>query len=431
LASGAAALGAVLLAACASSASSESGPGQQSSGGAYSAPAKDVAATLTLSNWGDPGDKAVYDAAIARFNQSYPNVKVVDNFTPITTWTEYVNKLVAAQAAGQAPDVINIALEGLRLGVSKEMFGSINHYLESDPAGAALAADIDPTLMKSLAVDGEQYLMPSTWNQMLIYYNTKMFKDAGIARPADNWTWDDFNTIAKKLTTGTGSSKVYGFGLPNFNFGLTPWLYSNGTSQLNSDWTASNLTDAKVAASYQYAADLVKNGQAPAPKGADPYQLFPAGKVAMTGAGHWVVGGFLKAGFKDWDILPWPTGTTQGTVFGSSGFGISPSSQSKDLAWELIKVLDSQETQMAWVKIGAGNPASKTAAQSPEFLAFPAHADLYYGALAYATPVAAPTVFNVLDPSVSRAFDEILAGQDASGALSTADKEVNDAFAGQ
>ena len=60
---------------------------------------------------------------------------------------------------------------------------------------------------------------------------------------------DDFNTIAKKLTTGSGSSKVYGFGLPNFNFGLTPWLYSNGTTQLNSDWTASNLTDAKVAAS--------------------------------------------------------------------------------------------------------------------------------------------------------------------------------------
>lgn len=394
----------------------------------YTPPPSDTTATLTISNWGDPADQEVYKSVVERFKVKYPNVTVVDNFTPITTWTEYVNKLVAQQAAGDSPDVVNIAIEGVRLGVSKQMFDPLNAYLETDPAGAAIAADVDPALLNSLAVDGNQYLMPGTWQQMVIYYNTKMFQDAGIT-PNPDWTWDEFKDVAQKLTTGSDSSKVYGFGIPNFNFGLTPWLYTNGTSQLNEDWTASNLTDPKVAEAYQFVADLVTDGVSPAPKGADPYQLFPAGKVAMTGAGHWVVNAFKTAGFQDYDILPWPKKTESSTVFGTSGFGISPTSENKDLAWEYIKELSGPETQAAWARLGSGNPASKTAAASPEFLAFPPNSQLFYSVLATAKPVAAPTVFNVLDPAVTRAMEEIYAGVPASEALAAADEEVTQAFA--
>ena len=165
----------------------------------YTAPPSDTTATLTISNWGDPADQEVYKSVVERFKQKYPNVTVVDNFTPITTWTEYVNKLVAQQAAGDSPDIVNIAIEGVRLGVSKGMFEPINSYLESDPAGAAIAADVDPALLGSLAVDGNQYLMPGTWQQMVIYYNTKMFQDAGIT-PNPDWTWDEFKDVAQKLT---------------------------------------------------------------------------------------------------------------------------------------------------------------------------------------------------------------------------------------
>jgi multiple sugar transport system substrate-binding protein len=434
LAPSAALLGAALLVTGCSSGSSDGTPTADSSGSStsagagYTAPPTDITATLTISNWGDPADQAVYKSVAERFKKKYPNVTVNDNFTPITTWTEYVNKLVAQQAAGDSPDIINIAIEGVRLGVSKDMFAPLNDYLANDPAGAEIAGDVDPTLLKSLAVDGNQFLMPGTWQQMVIYYNTKMFADAGIT-PNPDWTWDEFKADAQKLTTGSGGSKVYGFGIPNFNFGLTPWLYTNGTSQLNEDWTASNLTDPKVAESYQFVADLVKDGVAPAPKGADPYQLFPAGKIAMTGAGHWVVNGFKTAGFEDYDILPWPKKTDSSTVFGTSGFGISPTSENKDLAWEYIKELSGAETQAEWAKLGSGNPASKTAASSPEFLAMPKNSQLYYSVLATAKPVAAPTVFNVLDPAVTRAMEEIYAGTPASDALAKADQEVTQAFA--
>lgn len=395
----------------------------------YVKPSSTTSATLRIANWGDPNDKAVYDAAIARFNAKYPNVKVTNDFTPITTWSEYINKVVADAAAGNTPDIINVATEGVRIGASKKFFADLSGYLANDPAGRAIKADVDPRLMASLSLSGKQYLLPNTWNTMLIYYNTKMFAAAGIARPKDNWTWADFLKIAKKLTTGAGSSKVYGYVMPYFNFGITPWLYTNSTSEVNAAMTKSNLLDPKVANSVQFVADLVnKYKVAPNPKGVDPYQFFPAGKAAMTGAGHWVVGGFANANFNDYDVLPWPRRTSSSTVYGTAGFGIYPGSANKDLAWELLKELVGPESQKAFVKIGAATPSSRAAAASEAFLATPDHADLYYKAIETAKPVQAPVVFTTLEPSFMRAMDSILAGTKVKVALAKANAEVTAAF---
>jgi multiple sugar transport system substrate-binding protein len=357
-------------------------------------------------------------------------VTVNDNFVPITTWTDYINKILADVAAGSAPDVINIAIEGVRQGISKDLFTPLTNWVASDPEGAALVGDVDQRLLDGLSQDGTLYLLPNTWNTMLIYYNTKMFADAGIDRPKDDWTWDDFLTIAKKLTTGDGDSKVFGFLLPYFNFGLTPWYYSNGTSELNQDWTASNLTDPKMTESVTFIRDRVTtHGVAPQPKGLEPYQLFPAGKGAMTGAGHWVVGSFKTAGFTDWDIVPWPQKATKATVYGVSGFAVYPGTKNPDLAWEYCKILGGPETQKGFVAIGGASPSLQSVAQSPEFLSQAPHSELYYNAIDYALPVAAPIVFSTLDPAMGRALDSVLAGTDPAAALATADQEVTQAFA--
>ncbi|MCA0322596.1 MAG: sugar ABC transporter substrate-binding protein, partial [Actinobacteria bacterium] len=298
----AAGFGLMTLAACSSGQSSTSRPGAGS--GAYAAPAKDVKATLTVSNWGDPVDQGVYEEVVTAFKAKYPNVTVKNNFTPITTWSEYVNKLTSQVAAGDAPDVINMATEGVQLGIDKKLFAELDNYLTRDPEGKALSADVDSRLVDGFRRDGKTYLIPSTWNTMLIYYNTKMFEAAGIARPSDDWTWDDFLAIAKKLTTGDGADKVYGFGMPYFNFGLTPWFYSNGTSEMSADLSTVTLADPKMVEAVTWVRDLVtKEGVSPQPKGADPYQLFPAGKIAMTGAGHWTVPMFAKANFSDYDAV--------------------------------------------------------------------------------------------------------------------------------
>lgn len=275
LVAGAVGTGALLLPGC----SSDGGSSSATTTGPYAKPAGDAKGSVTISNWGDPKDQAVYKAAGDRFKARYPKVTVNDNFTPITTWTEYVNKLVAQAAAGQTPDIINIAIEGIRLCLAKKLVQPLDNYVSRDPDGGKLTAGVDKPLLDGLSLDGKLYFLPNTWNAMLIYYNTKMFDAAGIQRPSDDWTWDDFLGIAQKLTTGSGGSKVYGFALPYFNFGLTPWFYSNGTSQLNADWTKSNLTDPKMVESVTFIRDLVtRYGVAPQPKAPTPTSCSPPGR---------------------------------------------------------------------------------------------------------------------------------------------------------
>lgn len=59
-------------------------------------------------------------------------------------------------------------------------------------------------------INGDYYSMPYCNNINVIYFNKKMFDEAGVAYPDPSWTWDDFRATAKKLTKGSGANKVYG-----------------------------------------------------------------------------------------------------------------------------------------------------------------------------------------------------------------------------
>lgn len=58
--------------------------------------------------------------------------------------------------------------------------------------------------------DGDYYSMPYCNNINMVYFNKKLFDEAGVAYPEPDWTWDDFREIAKKLTHGEGANKIYG-----------------------------------------------------------------------------------------------------------------------------------------------------------------------------------------------------------------------------
>ena len=53
------------------------------------------------------------------------------------------------------------------------------------------------------------YAVPKDRDTIAMWYNKKMFDDAGIAYPDGSWTWDEFYEIAEKLTKDDGSQ--FGF----------------------------------------------------------------------------------------------------------------------------------------------------------------------------------------------------------------------------
>lgn len=397
----------VVFAACAPAAPAPAGE----AGTGAAAPAQDEAVTLTIFDFGGDADQKVYAEAHARFKEANPNITIVDNFTPVSTWSEYSNKIVTQVAGGQAPDIINIAIEGARLLVSKNVLIPLDDILSGDPESSELTDDVHPALVAPFNIDGKTWYIPHSWNNMVIYYNTKIFADAGLEPPKAEWTWTDFLETAKALTTGEGDSKVFGFGIPFFNFGLTPWLLTNGTYQLNEEWTESNLDDPKVTEAVQFVHDLVHvHGVSPAVEGTDTTNLFVSGRLAMSGWGHWPIQNFIANDFKDFDVQYWPRKETATSVFGVGGWGISKATPHSDLAWQLIKELTSKETIQASADVGVAIPARRSVAESESFLEFPGNAEIFYGSLDDSKPVASPANFNELETIYMRHFGEIMSG---------------------
>ena len=100
---------------------------------AIAAPPTDIAATLTTYNWGNPDEARAYSDAFGRFKAAYPNVTVADNIAPVSSWSDYADKLVTQIAGGNSPDIINIAIEGVRLAVNKGLLLPLDDLIAADP----------------------------------------------------------------------------------------------------------------------------------------------------------------------------------------------------------------------------------------------------------------------------------------------------------
>ncbi|HEY6841341.1 MAG: multiple sugar transport system substrate-binding protein [Verrucomicrobiota bacterium] len=380
---------------------------------AQSAPNPSAKASLTIFDFGDANAQQVYKNAIARFNKRYPNVLVKDDYSPFPNgWGQYINNLKTRAASGLVPDVIAIAIEGVRATITQNLILPLDDFIANDPTSKEYLKDVAAPLSDALKFDGKTYYLTREWNNMCIHYNTKAFEDAGIERPKDDWTWDDFIAIAQKLTKGDAGNKNFGFGLPFFNFGLQPWFNTNGTSVLTPDWRKSNLDDPKALESVKFIHSLVHEHKvSPSVEGTGGnaiFAMFAGGKIAMTGGGHWPLGTYLANNFKTMDVQYWPRKTVGSTVFGSGGWGISKHCKNPELAWELIKDLTSLQTDQDIASVGAAIPARHSATETPAYKQWPAHPNVFYDSLQEAKPVPSPSNFAEVESIFMRHIQEIM-----------------------
>ena len=222
-----------LLAACAPAA--PAAPGQAAAGG-EAAPAqskvKIVATTqMPITQW---------DPAVERALTQLPNVDLSLTMTDISQggWAGYSDNIVTLIAGGEQLDVIMIAIEGLRLLTSKQILAPLDDFLAADTeAKNVLETDVHPTLREMLQVDGQQMEYPFSWNNMVTYYNTKIFADKGVEPPTPDWTWDQFLDSCTKIANVTGGADdlfAYSF-WGSSAFGMSPWYFNNDTSALTPD----------------------------------------------------------------------------------------------------------------------------------------------------------------------------------------------------
>lgn len=308
--------------------------------------------------------------------------------TQMDNWAQYADKIITQIAGGEQLDVLMIAIEGIALLGVKGILVDLAPFLMADPdTDKMIKDDMAPALTDMLKYKGKLLEIPFSWNNMVIYYNTKIMQEKNVTVP-EKMTWDDFKGIAAQVADVKGTEKdryAYSFWGGGF-FGMCSWLYMNdGQGVLNDDWTDSNLNNPKVAETVQFLADLIlKDKFAPNPSGWDEGGQFMAGNLVMRTCGRWCISGLLKNNFTDYDLTYQPHKSGQfTTVAGTDGWGVSSKSKTPNEAYVVAAALSGPGPSLEMVKLGGNIPALRSVADKPEFAQYgPKNTKIFYESLA-------------------------------------------------
>ena len=210
-------------------------------------------------------------------------------------------------------------------------------------------------------LQGNLMAMPHYVNSLIVVYNKDLMNTLGEEVPVDSWTWDDFLTLARRLTTGAGSQKQFGVATVPRGFNPnTPWIWMAGGSTYDDEEnpTKSTMSSIETRAGLQWRADLYHKHQVTPRPGEVEGDLFKGGVaplIVTTGAAMSRYRGDRVA--FAWDVIGIPAGPTGRTTFaGSYAQALYSESSAKDAGWALLKHVTGRPGALAMLSVSLSVP---------------------------------------------------------------------------
>ena len=333
---------------------------------------------VTISYWHiytDGPMKELTDRLLADFQSKNPHITV--NQLGVNFF-DYWTKLSTAMAAGSGPD---LALNDTSTVPSRAKTGAILSTDEFIARDGVQLDDYFPVLVDRMKYEGKMYGMPNDTDVRVLFYNKKMFADAGLDPNAPPANWDELEQYADKLTKWYDNKMldVIGFSpaLGNLHFWTLAWTNGGdfwddeGKPTFNS---AENLEalqwEKKIQDKYGVKAMSAFNSQASA-LGFSP---FIAGKAAMIVDVNNLYSEIkTRAPELDFGVAPIPYKNNPASW--SAGFSLELVDNKDDkraaAAWELMKYLTSAEVQVQIHEASGSLVSNRTAAMDPKFMEDP------------------------------------------------------------
>lgn len=384
---------------------------------------------------GDTVEKAVYEDLVAAFHQKHPEISTEVVYIPDAG--DYRKRLSADIAAGIPAEVVLLNYRRIAAYAAKDGFEALDPYLAQSEL--IHKDDFYPQVMDAFQWQGAQQCIPQNISSPVVFYNKKIFDDAGIAYPLDSWTWDEFATTAQALTqdtNGDGKSDIYGVGSEASIIRMAPFVWMAGGELFDNNAQPTKLTldTAEAKAALQWFVDLqVKYQAAPDAineESENSESRFLNGRLAMFLDSRRVVPTFRTISDFDWDVAALPTGKQSASVLHSDGFCITKASKGKDAAWKFIEFATSVEGQTILAKTGRTVPSLKSVAQSSAYLepnAKPANSKVWLDVIPGIRPLPVlatwPDIESALNNELTLAF---MGGQSVDTAVETAQNKVQE-----
>ncbi|MFS8197789.1 ABC transporter substrate-binding protein [Streptomyces sp. CWNU-52B] len=347
------------------------GGGSSTDGGSNDSP---KTLTYWASNQGASieADKKVLTPELKKFEEQ-TGIEVKLEVIP---WSDLLNRILAAATSGQGPDVLNIGntwsaslqATGALLPWDAQNFekiGGKDRFVES-ALGSAGATGSDPAAVPLYSM------------AYALYYNKKMFEDAGISGPPA--TWDQLVADGKKISKdGKWALGAEGANLSENIHHVFVLGKQHGADFFDADGKPDFTSDGAVAAVKQYV-DLMGKDKVVAPGNAEyaqnqSLQDFAKDKTSMV---LWQTAATtLKAhGMSDdeWGVAPVPVqsgapgaDTAVNSMVAGINMAVFKNTDNIDGALKFVKFMTSDAEQKSLNETYGSIPPVKAAQEDPAF----------------------------------------------------------------
>lgn len=303
----------------------------------------------------DSAQQPYFEKCIEKFNEKYPDVKI--KLEP-SSWDEYWTKLEAGATGGSIADVF--WMNGPN--IIKYADGDILMDIGSQMKESGIDPEKYPDdLIDLYNVDGKQYAIPKDYDTIGVWYNKKLFDEAGVPYPTEDWTWDDMVDIAKQLTKADGS--VYGISAEyQTHFGIYNTIPADGGYVISDDKKKSGYNKEETQAGVQRWVDLIKEGASPSQASLEETSggvQFLSGRLGMYWCGSWFLAQVVESDKKnDIDVVSVPSiNGNKTSVIHGLGNCIYKDTKNPEAAWKWVEFLSGEEANKLSAESGAAIPA--------------------------------------------------------------------------
>lgn len=297
---------------------------------------------FTGSNWGVENADAfvIIDRAIQRFEKSHPGIEV--RYTSGIEKKDYSEWCAKRILEGKMPDVFMVLDTDFNQYCSLGILQELNSFMESDPEFQS--EEIFRTAMDiGKGMEEIQYALPYEVVPTMLFVNKTLLRQEGIEMPQQDWTWDDFMEICRKVTKDTdGDGRIDQFG--TYNYSWQDAMYTSGGSAFDNERQNVDFSNQYVVESLKFMKELLSLNQEENVTQED----FDAGKVAFMPLTFAEYRTYKTYPYKikkysnfQWDCTTFP-GRTKGENISKVDallMGINHDSTEKELAWEFLKEL--------------------------------------------------------------------------------------------
>ncbi|MDT0388047.1 ABC transporter substrate-binding protein [Streptomyces dubilierae] len=369
-------------------------------------------------------DKKVLQPELDKFEKQ-TGIKVKLEVVP---WSDLLNRILTATTSGQGPDVLNI---GNTWSASLQATGALLPWDEKNFDKIGGRDRFVESALGSTGAQGEApAAVPLYSMAYALYYNKKMFAEAGVSKPPA--TWDELVAAGKKLS----KDGKWGLGAEGSNpseniHHAYVFAKQHGADFFSADGKPDFTSDGAVTAVKQYV-DLMAKDKVIAPGNAEYAQNqsvsdFAKGKTAMllwqSASANLKSQGMSE---DDYGIAPVPvqsgtpgTGKQVNSMVAGINLAVFKNTDNLDGATKFVKFMTSDDEQKILNKAYSSIPPVRTA-QSDAAFATPANAVLK-DTLAKSA-VALPQVADEsqFETAVGTAIKDLFADAAAGRAVTTA-----------